>query len=104
WEDGEIEIEDGRIASFGQFDGAQQADTVIVDHRPNLIVPGFIDPHIHFPQAQVLGTWAANLLEWLEKHTFVAEQKFAEAEHAARLAPLFIDELIRHGTTTAAVY
>jgi guanine deaminase len=104
WEDGEVEIEDGRIVSVGQFDGAQHPHTRIIDHRPHLIVPGFIDPHIHFPQMQVIGAYAANLLEWLNTYTFVEEQKFADEGHAKRIASRFFDELVRHGTTTAAAY
>src|SRR5690606_31776375 len=104
WEDGEVEIEDGKIASVGQFDGAQAANTTIIDHRPHLIVPGFIDPHIHYPQMQVLGSYAGGLLEWLNTYTFVEEQKFADFDHASRVASSFFDELVRHGTTTAAAF
>ena len=104
FEDGEVEIEDGRITGIGPFDGAQNAATEIIDHRPNLIMAGFIDPHIHFPQMQVIGSYAANLLEWLNTYTFVEEQKFGDAAHSARIASRFFDELIRHGTTTAAAY
>jgi guanine deaminase len=104
WEDGEVEIEGGKIVSVGQFDGAQQANTTIIDHSGKLILPGLIDPHIHFPQMQVIGSYAANLLEWLNTYTFVEEQRFADEAHAARIAGRFFDELIRHGTTTAAAY
>ena len=65
---------------------------------------GFIDPHIHFPQMQVIGSYAANLLEWLNTYTFVEEQKFGDAAHATNIASRFFDELIRHGTTTASAY
>lgn len=104
WEDGEVEIEDGKIASVGQFDGAQAANTTIIDHRPHLIVPGFIDPHIHYSQMQVLGSYAGGLLEWLNTYTFVEEQKFADFDHASMVARAFFDTMLRHGTTTAAVY
>ena len=104
WEDGEVEIEDGKIVSVGQFDGAQQADTTIIDHSGKLILPGLIDPHIHFPQMQVIGSYAANLMEWLNTYTFVEEQRFGDTAHATRIAGKFFDELIRHGTTTAATY
>ncbi len=104
WEDGEVEIEHGRIVSVGQFDGAKQANTTIIDHSGKLILAGLIDPHIHFPQMQVIGSYAANLLEWLNTYTFVEEQRFADEAHAARIASRFFDELIRHGTTTAAAY
>jgi guanine deaminase len=104
WEDGEIDIENGRIASVGPFDGAQRANTTIIDHSGKLILAGFIDPHIHFPQMQVIGSYAASLLEWLNTYTFVEEQRFADPAHAERIAGRFFDELIRHGTTTAAAY
>jgi guanine deaminase len=87
-----------------RFDGAAGADATVIDHRPHLILAGFIDPHIHFPQMQVIGSYAAALLEWLNTYTFVEEQRFADAAHATRIASRFFDELIRHGTTTAAAY
>jgi guanine deaminase len=67
-------------------------------------MPGFIDTHIHFPQTQVIASYGAQLLEWLEKYTFVAEQKYADAGHAETNARFFFDELLRNGTTTAVVY
>ena len=106
-EDGGLLIEDGVIAAIGDYqtvtadapDDAQE-----IDHRPHLILPGFIDTHIHFPQMQVIGSYAANLLEWLNTYTFPEECKFVEKAHAERIATHLFDELIRHGTTTAAAY
>ena len=106
-EDGAVVVDQGRIVSTGEYnDGlklvAPKAE--VIDHRPGLILPGFIDTHIHYPQMQVIGSYAKDLLEWLNTYTFVEEQRFADAEHAARIASLFCDELVRYGTTTAAVY
>jgi len=102
WEDGMVVIEAGKIVEVGDY--AARPGAEVIDHRPHLIVPGFIDPHIHFPQMQVIGSYAANLLEWLNTYTFVEEQRFADEAHATRIASLFFDELVRHGTTTAAAY
>jgi len=105
-EDGGIAIgDDGKIVAVGDFSeiSASHSDPVI-DHRPNLIMPGFIDPHIHFVQMQVVGSYAGSLLEWLNTYTFVEEQRFADPDHASRIASAFFDELIRNGTTTAAAY
>lgn len=102
WEDGMVEIADGRIVAVGDY--VARAGVEVVDHRPNLIMAGLIDPHIHFPQMQVIGSYAANLLEWLNTYTFVEEQKFGDDAHATRIASAFFDELVRHGTTTAAAY
>lgn len=103
-EDGAVVIKDGKIVRMGDFDAKAAADHEVIDHRPHLIMPGLIDPHIHFVQMQVVGSYAANLLEWLNTYTFVEEQKFADPDHAARIASAFFDELIRQGTTTAAAY
>ena len=71
---------------------------------PHLVLPGFIDPHIHFPQTQVIASYGAQLLEWLNKYTFVEEQKFADPGHCAANARFFFDELLRNGTTTAVAF
>jgi guanine deaminase len=104
-EDGAVVIgPDGRIIMVGEFNTERAAHHKVIDHRPHLIMSGFIDPHIHFPQMQVIASYAANLLEWLNTYTFVEEQKFGDEAHASRIASRFFDELIRHGTTTAAAY
>ena len=106
-EDGGLLIEDGVIAAIGDYQTVKADapdDAQEIDHRPHLILPGFIDTHIHFPQMQVIGSYAANLLEWLNTYTFPEECKFVEKAHAQRIATHLFDELIRHGTTTAAAY
>src|SRR3546814_20812702 len=80
-------------------------ETVAVDHFPDaLILPGFIDAHIHFPQTQVIASYGAQLMDWLEPYALVEEQRFAEPKHSVAVARFFLDELARNGTTTAAVY
>lgn len=105
-EDGALVVRDGRVAAVGEHGAvaAQAAGLPVADHRPGLILPGFIDPHIHFPQVQVIGSYGAQLLDWLNTYTFVEEQKFADPGHARRMAPAFFDELLRHGTTTAVAF
>jgi guanine deaminase len=106
-EDGVVLVKDGRIQQVGSADEltARLPPTTPVEHHPDaLILPGFIDPHIHYPQTQVIASYGAQLLEWLEKYTFVEEQKFGDPEHAARNAEFFLDELSRNGTTTALAY
>jgi len=106
-DDGIVLVEDGRIEAAGpaaEIVGRMPADMPVERHADALIMPGFIDPHIHYPQTQVIASYGAQLLEWLEKYTFVEEQKFAEPAHAARNAEFFLDELARNGTTTACAY
>ena len=106
-EDGIVLIKDGKIEAAGPaaaIDGAASGG-LPGEHFPDLLImPGFIDPHIHYPQTQVIASYGAQLLEWLEKYTFVEEQKFADPAHAARNAEFFLDELARNGTTTAVAY
>lgn len=106
-DDGIILTRDGKIDAVGA--AAELAPrlpaAIPVEHFAGaLIMPGFIDPHIHFPQTQVIASYGAQLLEWLQKYTFVEEQKFADPGHAARHAEFFLDELARNGTTTALAY
>ncbi len=106
-EDGGILIRDGKIVAAGAYtDVVKQAGhgAKTVDHRPHLLLPGFIDAHVHFPQMQVIASYGAELLDWLNTYTFPEESKFQNAQHGRRIARLFLDEMVRHGTTTVAAY
>lgn len=103
-EDGAILIEDGKILAVDDYTTLARPDLAEIDHRPNLILPGFIDPHIHFPQVQVIASWGAQLLDWLNTYTFPEEARFADPAHATRMAGLFLDQLTAHGTTTAVAF
>ena len=104
WEDGAVFVNDGKVISVGDYNKANIAGATVIDHHPHLILPGLIDTHVHYPQMQVIGSYAGALLEWLNKYTFIEEQRFADSAHAARIASRFFDELIRHGTTTSVAY
>ena len=106
-EDGAVLIDNGIILAAGDAkDVAAQApaDVKTDDHTGKLILPGFIDTHIHYPQTRVIGSYGAQLLDWLQKYTFVEEQKFSDRAHADVVAKFFLDEMFRQGTTTAVVY
>lgn len=103
-DDGAVLVVDGVIAAVGDYTAELAAGAEVIDHRPHLILPGFIDGHIHYPQMQIIGAYAGALLEWLNTYTFIEEQRFADPAHATRIAGRFFDELIRHGTTSAAAY
>lgn len=107
FEDGAVFVSKGKIAGVGLYgDVAKQAgpSVEVADHRPHLVMPGFIDTHLHFPQTQAIASYGAQLLEWLNTYIFVEEQKFKAPEHAAFIAGRFMDELLSNGTTTAAAY
>ncbi len=106
-EDGLLVIENGLVRAAGEAKAllpTLPAAAEIIDHRPHLIMPGFIDAHIHMPQTQVVASYGAQLMDWLNRYTFVEEQKLGEQGHAEKLSAFFLDELLANGTTTAAVY
>ncbi len=103
-----VAFRDGRITHFGAASSVRAslppATTLREFGAGHLILPGFIDCHVHYPQLQIIGAYGEQLLDWLEKYTFVAEQQFADAGHAGRIAALFLDECLRQGTTTVASF
>jgi guanine deaminase len=80
-----------------------QRGAPVDDWRGHLIVPGFVDAHVHGGQMEVIASYGTQLLDWLERYTFPAEARFADRGHSARMAAWFCDTLLAHGTTTAAV-
>jgi guanine deaminase len=106
-EDGLLIVEDGRVQAaddYARLRTRLAPDVPVHDLRGKLIVPGFIDTHIHYPQTDVIASPAPGLLAWLDNHTFPAERAFADPLHAREVARFFLDELLRCGTTTAMVY
>ena len=103
-EDGGVLIEGGMICAFDDFDRIDRTGAEVIDHRPHLVMPGFIDTHLHFPQTQVIASWAAELLDWLNDYTFPEETRYSDPELCATMARAFLDQLTDHGTTTAVAY
>ena len=93
WEDGLLVLEDGKIRQIGEasalLPGLPPA-TPIDDYRGHLVMAGFIDSHIHYSQSQVIASYGAQLLDWLETYAFAEEQKFADPAHGARMAAFFL--------------
>ena len=107
FEDGALLIDNGHVVGAGPADsllGDLPDNTVLTDYRGKLIVPGFIDCHVHFPQLDIIGSFGAQLLDWLNQYAFPVEEEFADPEHAREVAGAFVDELLRNGTTTALVF
>lgn len=106
-EDGLLIIQDGKVLAaddYAELKNSLPEATSVQDYRGKIVMPGFIDTHVHYPQTDMIASPAAGLLPWLETYTFPTEQKFSDANHASEVASFFLDELLRCGTTTAMVY
>lgn len=102
-----IIMQGGKIAAFGDHAATKHLlpeGTPITAYTDALILPGFIDAHVHYPQTQIIGAFGRQLIDWLNDYTFPAEQRFASAEHGRQAAKVFLRECVRAGTTTAMVY
>jgi guanine deaminase len=107
WEDGCLKIVEGRVTAVGKAEdilASRAAGDVVHDHSGKLILPGFVDTHVHYAQVDVIASYGRQLLDWLTDYTFPAERAFEDPAHARHIASLFLETLLHHGTTTAAVY
>jgi len=105
-EDGLLVLENGKIKDFGPYEQLQEkyAGIDAIAYPDKLIMPGFIDTHIHYPQTAMVAAYGEQLLEWLSKYTFPTEAKFKDKNYAEEIATVFLDELLKNGTTTALVF
>jgi guanine deaminase len=107
FEDGLLVIDNGRVVSTGEADrllAKLPEGTQVTDYSGKVIVPGFIDCHVHFPQLDIIGSYGAQLLDWLNQYAYPAEARFADRDYAHEVAQVFTEELLRNGTTTALVF
>ncbi|OUS31965.1 guanine deaminase ['Osedax' symbiont bacterium Rs2_46_30_T18] len=106
FEDGLLIIEQGIITHLGDASELLHRfpNIEVLQHHNKLIVPGFIDTHIHYPQTGVIASYGEQLLDWLENYTFPAEAAFSDEKHCDASAEFFLDELLKNGTTTALVF
>jgi guanine deaminase len=107
FQDGALVIENGKVANLGEASevlATLAADVKEVEYKDQLIIPGMIDTHIHYPQVEVIASYGEQLLDWLNNYTFPAERQFEDKEYASNIANFFLDELLKCGTTTALVF
>ncbi len=107
YQDGIMLVQNGYIESLDSADELLDKlpeNTQVLDYSGRLIVPGFIDTHIHYPQTEMIASYGEQLLEWLETYTFPTEKQFAEESYAAEIADIFFQQLAAAGTTTAMVF
>jgi guanine deaminase len=105
--DGIVIYRDGLVEAVGP--AGQLLTTIprgvaVTDYSGCLIAPGFIDTHVHYVQTGMVASYGTQLLDWLDRYAFPAEIAFQDAAHAAAMARVFCDELLRNGTTSALVF
>lgn len=103
---GAVAHRDGTIIDVGAADSVlgNHPDANTEDEGDRLIIPGFVDTHVHFPQVGMIASPGLELLDWLDRYTFPAEARFADDAHADATAAFFTEQLIANGVTTACVY
>ncbi len=97
----------GRITAHGparDILATLPADVAVTTYPDALIMPGFLDAHVHYAQTGIVGGFGEQLLQWLDRYAFPAELAFGDAEHARAVARFYLGENLRNGITTAAVY
>ena len=102
-----VDNKSGKIIDVGNFSDLRSSWDIsnnLIHFRDRLIMPGFVDTHVHYPQYKVIASYGTSLLEWLNKYTFVEEQRFSDTAYADQIANLFLDELIKNGTTSVMTF
>jgi guanine deaminase len=104
--DGLLILENGKVKELGSYEQLKPhyLDQEITAYPGMLILPGFIDTHIHFPQTEMIAAYGEQLLQWLNQYTFPTERQFKDKAYARQVATVFVNELLRNGTTTALVF
>jgi guanine deaminase len=104
--DGAVAVTGGKVDEVGDFSELRRRHPAaeVHDHRDAVLLPGFVDAHVHYPQLPVVGAMGLRLLEWLEYRTLPEEARFAEPEYARLRARAFLQALVRNGTTSALVF
>ena len=106
-QDGLLLIKNGKIDWFGPWEDGRHLvpeGVTVSDYSGKLIVPGFIDGHIHYPQTEMIGAYGEQLLEWLNNYTFPTERRYGNIDYAKDKAKFFVNQLLRNGTTTALTF
>ncbi|NQU56643.1 MAG: guanine deaminase [Rhodospirillales bacterium] len=104
--DGAVVIQDGIIIDVGPASAVLARHPQLrPEHYPDcLIMAGFIDAHVHYPQTEIIAAYGEQLLEWLNSYTFPAESRFGDKQYADHAASFFLDEALRNGVTSSSVY
>ncbi|MFC4213921.1 guanine deaminase [Pseudophaeobacter arcticus] len=96
----------GRVVGCGSFEDMQalQPQAEVIDHGAKLILAGFVDAHVHYPQTAIIASWGKRLIDWLNSYTFPEEMRFGDAAYAQEIAERYLDLTQANGTTTVCSF
>lgn len=103
---GAVLLEGPRIATVGDANTLKAAhpQAEVVSYGDDLICPGFVDAHVHYPQTAMIASWGMRLIDWLGTYTFPEEARFADQGYPEQIAARYLDLTAAHGTTTVASF
>lgn len=106
FDDGGLVVDGGRIVEVGPYTGLRAAYPAaqVRDLRGGILLPGFVDLHVHYPQIRIIGSMGYSLLSWLRERALPEEVRLADAAYARAVARQFLRGLVRNGTTTALAF
>ena len=106
FDDGILIVENDKVKQVGKAEELLPTlnGISVTEYQNKIIMPGFIDTHIHYPQVDVIASYGEQLLDWLNNYTFPTELQFEDPDFAKETANFFLDELLKNGTTTALVF
>jgi guanine deaminase len=104
--DGALAFAGGRVLATGDFAtvAPSHPGAEVLDARGAILLPGFVDTHVHFPQLGILGSMGLELLDWLAQRALPEEARLADPVYAHALARDIVGALAANGTTTALVF
>jgi guanine deaminase len=104
--DGAVAFASGRVVACGAYPAVAAAcpGAEVLDLRDAILLPGFVDCHVHYPQIRVIGAMGLELLDWLRLRSLPEEARLCDQDYAASVADRFVRGLAANGTTTALVF
>ncbi|QDI76334.1 MULTISPECIES: guanine deaminase [Leisingera] len=101
-----VAVRDGLIAGAGTLAEMQALlpEAEVREHGQSLILAGFVDAHVHYPQTAIIASWGKRLIDWLNSYTFPEEMRFSNRGYADEIAGRYLDLTAAHGTTTVCSY
>lgn len=101
-----VAVKDGHVQAVGTLSDikAMSPEARLLDYRGSLIMAGFVDAHVHYPQTAMIASWGKRLIDWLNTYTFPEELRFGDPGYAKQIAARYLDLTTAAGTTTVCAY